>query len=87
MYDGESTAQTEAAAPNTDSLILGVRVSSIEADDVGLSAKVVADVSWLERLFGGDEVGLTALVSVDGNRIISQLQGGEDLCFDVARPQ
>ena len=83
VYDGERTTQTEAAAPapHTDSLILGVRVSSIEADDGKLLAEVVADVSWLERLFGGGEIGLATLDSVDGSRIISQLQRGEDLCF------
>ncbi len=83
LYDGERTAQTEAAAPapDTESLILGVSVSGIEADDEALSAEVVAEDSWLERFFGGGGIGLTALDSVDGNRIISQLQGGEDLCF------
>ena len=83
MYDGAGTTQTEAAAPapDTDSLILGVRVPGIEADDEELSAEVAAEASWLGRLFGGGGIGLTALDSVDGSRIISQLQGGEDRCF------
>ena len=81
LYDGEGTAQTEAAAPDTDSLILSVSASSIEADDEALSAEVVAEDSWLERIFGGGGIGLTALDSVDGNRIISPLQDGRDLCF------
>ena len=83
LYDGVGTAQIEAAAPapDTDSLILGVSVSGIEADDEQLSAEVVAAGSWLGRLFGGGGIGLTALDSVDGSRIISQLQGREGCCF------
>ncbi len=84
LYDGETTGQTDVAAPTpeTDSLILGVSVSAIESDDQGLSARVEAEVSWLERLFGGGgEIGLAALDSVEGSRIISQLQGGDDLCL------
>ena len=52
LYDGERTAQTEAAAPapDTDSLILGVSVSGIEADDEALSTEVVAEDSWLAAL-------------------------------------
>ncbi len=83
LYDGVGTEQTEAAAPapDTDSLILGVRVSGIEADDEELLAEIAAEGTWLGRLFGGGGIGLTALDSVDGSRIISQLQGGEDHCF------
>ncbi len=83
VYDGEGTAQTEAAAPapGTDSLILGLSVSGLEVDDEALSAEVVAKGSWLRRLFGGGRIGLATLDAVDGSRIISQLQGGEDLCF------
>ena len=72
LYAGERTAQTEVTAPSpeSNSLVLGVPVSRMEADAQTLSAEVGAE----------GPVGLTALDSVDGNQIISQLQGTE-LCF------
>ena len=72
LYAGERTAQTEVTAPSpeSNSLVLGVPVSRMEADAQTLSAEVGAE----------GPVGLTALDSVDGNQIISQLQGAE-LCF------
>ena len=81
VYDGEGTGQTEAPAPDTDSLILGARVSGIEANGEMLAAEVVDESSWLARLLGLGGIGLTALDSVDGSRIISQLQGSGNQCF------